>query len=152
MTELAADDAPFLAALAAVTDDRWRELWAALDALDGETTFAEWAGGEVVGTTEGDGHERPVVQVPYPLYTDAVERLRDAIGASGLIVPYDWMAWDGLDRYRDPADLARAPAADAVRLVVAIVRSERFGDGNILAALQRDLLQAALARLRAEHP
>src|SRR5688572_25561076 len=103
MSELAEDDTPFLAAIAAVTDEQWAELWSALDALDGETRFAEWAGGDVVGTTTVEGVERPVTQMPHPVYTDAVERLRNAIGSCGLIVPYDWMQRNGLERYRDPA-------------------------------------------------
>ena len=139
MVELAREDGPFLAAIAAVTEAQWAELWAALDALAGETVFAEWAGGQTV-----DG----VTHVPYPEYTPAVERLRAAIGGAGLIVPYDWMQWDGIERYREPAALADASEADAVRLITAIVRSERFSDGSIEGALERGLLQAALERLR----
>lgn len=140
------DDGPFHTAIAAVTDEQATEL---RRALDGETSFAEWAGGDVIGTTSVGGEDKPVIQVPYPEYTPAVERLRRAIGASGLVVPYDWMRWDGLDRYQEPADLADAPAVDAARLIVAIVRSERFSDGSILSALQRGLLQAALRRVLA---
>jgi hypothetical protein len=145
------EDAPFLEALAAVSDAAWTELWAAVDALDEVTTFATWAGGEVVDTVVVDGVEKPVTQVPYPLYTPEVERLRDAIGACGLVVPYDWMAWDGLDRHLDGAGLADAPMTDAVRMITAIVRSERFGDGNIEGALTSGTLQAAIARLRADY-
>src|SRR5687767_4385430 len=78
MSDLAEDDGPFLAAVAAVTDARWAELSDALDALDDETVFAEWAGGHVTSTTVVDGVETPVTHVPYPVYTPAVERLRSA--------------------------------------------------------------------------
>ncbi len=145
------DDAPFLAALEAVAPERWAELWGAVDALDGVKTFAEWAGGQVVDSVVVDGVEKPVTQMPYPLYTPAVERLRNAISGGALVVVYDWMGWEGLDRYQNGADLAEAPVADAVRLITAIVRSERFGDGNIEGALERGTLQAAIAKLRADY-
>ena len=90
--------------------------------------------------------------MPYPVYTPEVERFRTAIGGCVLIVPFDWMGWDGLQRYHEPADLSEAPVADVVRLLVAIIRSERFGDGNLEeAALQRGLLQAAVSRLHTSH-
>jgi hypothetical protein len=145
------DDIAFLAALDAVTGAHWAELWAAVDALEGETTFATWAGGEVVDTIVVDGVDKPVTHVPYPIYTEAVDRLRSALGACGFIVPFDWMTWDGIARYRGGAGLADAPVADAARLIVAILRSERFGDGNIEGALRSGTLQAAIARLRASY-
>ena len=51
--------------------------------------------------------------------------------------PFDWMNWEGVLRYREnPAALATAPVGDAVRLLTAIQRAERFGDGNIEGALE----------------
>ena len=142
-------DAAIAAALARASTEDWESLWDAVDALADETTFATWARPDIVGTTVIDGEERPVYQMPYPLYAASVERIRECLGALGLIVPFDWMNWDGLNRYRDdPAALASAPVADAVRLVTAIQRSERFGDGNIEGALISGVMQAALARLR----
>ena len=135
-------------ALARVTPDQWSTLWDAVDAVAAEGTHATWAGGQVVDTIVVDGVEKPVTQVPYPIYSDAVERLRDLIVELGLVVPYDWMAWDGIHRYRGGEGMADAPAADAVRMVTAVIRSERFGDGNIEGALGDGTLQAALARLR----
>ena len=135
------------AALEAVTDAQWAELWAAVDAVAAEETHAEWVGG-TPETRVVDGVEQTVTQMPYPIYSEAVERLRSAIGGSGLIVPYDWMHWEDLDRYRGPTALADAPVTDAVRMLVAIIRAERFGDGNIEGALKDGTMQAALARIR----
>lgn len=144
-------DQPFLDALEAVADDDWRALWRALDDVAGRTEHATWAGGET--RTEADG--RRVTTWPYPVYHATVEALRSAIGGAGLVVPYAWPDWEDLPRYRDdPAALAEAPVADAVRMVVAILRAERFTDGAIEGALGSGLLQSALARIRrwaAEH-
>ena len=96
MAELAHDDGPFLAAIAATTDAQWDELFAALDALDGITVFAEWAGGDVVDTIEVDGVEKPVQHVPYPVYTRRWTGCAPPSAAADLIVPFDWMASDGL--------------------------------------------------------
>jgi Family of unknown function (DUF6508) len=87
--------------------------------------------------------------MPYPEYARSVERVRERLGALGLIVPFDWMNWDGVLLYQEnPAALTTAPVGDAVRLLTAVHRAERFGDGNIEGALQSGLMQAALARLR----
>jgi hypothetical protein len=138
-------DQPFLDALAAVSADEWAALWRALDAMAAEREHADWAGGE----TRVDADGRTVTTMPYPVYRPAVEALRSAIGGTPLIIPFAWPDWSDLPRYRDdPAGLASAPVADALRMVIAILRSERFTDGSIEGALQSGLLQAALGRLR----
>jgi hypothetical protein len=44
--------------------------------------------------------------------------VRECIGALGLIVPFDWMSWDGVRFFHeDPPALATAPVGDAVRLL-----------------------------------
>ena len=130
-------------ALRAAPDDAWRELADALDAVEGETVHATWRGGEPV-----DGGPR---QVPYPEYTEAVERFRRALTGVRAFVVFPWTDWAGLSRYRGADDVAAGTAADAVRLVTAIVRSERFGDGSIEAALRSGLLPAAARRLLRWH-
>jgi hypothetical protein len=142
-------DARIGAALARSRDEDWQALWDAVEVLDEETTFATWAGGDVVGTTIVDGVERPVHQMPYPVYAESVEEVRARLGGLGLMVPFDWMNWDGVDRYtRDPGALTTAPVSDSVRILTAIQRAERFGDGNIEGALESGVMQTALARLR----
>jgi hypothetical protein len=38
--------------------------------------------------------------------------MRECAGALGLIVPFDWMSWDGVRFYQeDPPALATAPSA-----------------------------------------
>jgi hypothetical protein len=43
----------------------------------------------------------------------------------------------------------KVSAADAVRLATTVIRSERFGDGNIGAAASTGVLQAVIAALAA---
>jgi hypothetical protein len=144
-------DQPFLDALETTTDDEWTALWQALDAVAAVSDYATWAAGD--SRTDADG--RTVTTWPYPVYHPTVEALRSAIGGARLMVPFAWPDWVDLPRYRDdPAALRKAPVADAVRMVVAVVRSERFTDGSLEGALTSGLLQAALGRIRrwtAEH-
>ena len=128
-------DAEIRGALARGGDGDWRELWAAVDEVAGLTIYADW--------------ERPAGQVPFPVYVPAVDRVRRQLGVLGLYVPFAWPDWEGVVRYRDdPAALADAPVTDAVRLLTAIQRSERFSDGSIEGALESGVMPAALARLR----
>ena len=138
------------AVLRAAPGEAWDELANALRAVEEQASHATWHGGEQV-VTVADGVERVATQVPYPVYSDAVERFRRALTGVGALVVFGWMRWDGLERYRRAADVAAAPVADAARLVTAILRSERFGDGSIEAALDSGLLTAAARRLLAWH-
>jgi hypothetical protein len=139
MIEGPADD-EIVVRLRAAPDPAWDDLWAAADAVAALEDPARWEGGQIV-----DG----VMHVPYPIYDPAVHRLTGALlGVTGGPVVFSWMDWDGLQRYRKAAALADAPVADAARLATAIVRSERFGDGNLEGAVQSGLLAAIVERFR----
>ena len=133
-------DATIRLALAAVPPEAWAELGDALDGVEplGPDGYASW----VEGGADADG----VVHLGWPTYAAEVERLRSAIGAAGLVVPYAWPQWTGIERYRTGTGMDAAPVEDAVRMVTAVIRSERFGDGSIEGALRDGTLQAAVRR------
>jgi hypothetical protein len=105
-------------------------------------TFGHWAGGE-----EGpDG----AIQMPYYELGETARRFVAAVGANGWITPFDWMTWlgspDGRALADDPARMERASVEDIEWLLTAIVRSERFGDGNLEGVFTSGLLARLLRR------
>jgi hypothetical protein len=83
--------------------------------------------------------------VPYPDYSARVRAAWKLLQEVGAVTPvYHWTQ-------QPPAlDAAgKVSAADAVRLATTIIRSERFGDGNIGAAVNSGVLQAIVAALAA---
>lgn len=148
-------DEEIAAVLAAISPDGWDRLWRAVDELDGvqggSSALVHWAGGEQVGTTMVRGVEKPVHLMPYAVYSDAVNRLVRQLYELQLVTTFNWPEWEGTDRYRSGRDLAEAPVADAVRLITAVVRSDRFCDGAIATAIEDGTLPAALRRLRQWH-
>jgi hypothetical protein len=139
-------DAEIENVLATVPPDRWEAIWSAWDEVAKDTEPLHWEGGEQVGVHVVDGVEKPVLQMPYAVYSPAVERLRGALGA--IVVPFAWPQWEGVSRYRGGREVAAAPVADAVRLITAVLRSERFTDGSIAGAIEDGTLGAAVQRLR----
>ena len=107
----------------------WAEIWSAHEAVAAEADHVQWD------------------SLGYPIYSPAVERLRTALGA--LVIPFGWMDWDGVARYRGGRGMGTAPVADAARMITAVLRSERFTDGSIDGALRDGTLPAAIERLRA---
>jgi hypothetical protein len=134
--------------LHAAADQLWQDLWDALDALAGQQERGRWAGGETGETVVVDGVEKPVIQMPYVIYDEAVFDVIAKVGALGANQPFDWLAWDGLSRYPNGRGLAEAPVAEAIRLITAIVRADRFGEGTLLATLEDGTFMAAVDRLR----
>ena len=146
-------DADIESILRAATADAWSELGAAAAELEAEDEgeHMTWDGGQQTATTVVDGVERPVIQMPYAVYSPAVDRTLRALAGLGAIVPFRWPEWSGVQDYRGPDALDAAPVADAVRMVTAIVRAERFSDGSIAATLDDGTLLAAIRRLRRWH-
>lgn len=144
-------DAEIEARLTAATSEQWEALDAAVRAISSESELATWSRMEQAGTTTVDGVERPVYRMPYVHYAPAVDRLLGCMAAVGASLVFDWMAWDGAERLRGPTALAAAPVADAVRMVTAIRRAERFAEGSIAATLEDGTLLAAAHRLLTWH-
>ena len=70
------------------------------------------------------------------------------VGGLGAGQPFDWRAWDGLNRYPDGRGLDEAPVAESIRMINAVVRADRFGEGTLLASLEDGTSMAAVDRLR----
>lgn len=111
--------------------ERWVELSSAVDAVEEESEHTTWEGG-------------------YAVYSAATDRMVRALYDLGAIVPFDWPNWDRVEGYRTDGGTAlqEASVADAVRMVTAIVRADRFTEGTIGAELEAGTLLAALRRLR----
>ncbi len=141
-------DTEIEARLRAASDERWQDLWDAVDGLAVEPQKGQWAGGETVRTITVDGVEKPVTQMPYVIYSAAALDVIAKVGALGASQPFDWMAWDGLNRYPRGRGLEEAPVAESIRMVTAIVRADRFGEGTLLAGFEDGTIMAVIDRLR----
>ncbi|MFG3438750.1 DUF6508 domain-containing protein [Nonomuraea sp. NPDC047897] len=134
-------DEEIAARLAARPEERWRELFARADALTPADLRVAWGGGQEI--------EPGVIQMPYPVYGDAVMRICALLGELGVVVVFGWPDWvRGNPLWPDGEGLDDAPVADAARLATAIIRGERFSDGTIGRALDHGAFQAVLRRLR----
>ena len=134
--------------LRAAPEERWQQVWDAAADLDADPEPGRWAGGETDRTITVDGVEKPVIQLPYVIYGPAVERVIAGIYALGASEPFDWPAWGGLARYPAGRGLERAAVAEAVRLVTAVSRADRFSEGTILARVEDGTFTAIVNRLR----
>jgi len=107
--------------------------------------FGTWAGGERMA----DG----AIQMPYYSFGPEAERFISTAYEFGWVIPFDWGAWlqtPEARRLREGGDaLLTANADDLARLLTAIIRSERFGDGNLEGAFKSGLLTAIVRRAAA---
>jgi len=106
--------------------------------------LVEWSPRTGSGTTED-----PFV-LAYPEYSPAVTRLIAALAATHAMAVFRWMDWRGSQRFPGGAGLAEAPVADAMRLITAVVRGERFCDGTIEQAVADGSLIIAAERILGE--
>lgn len=137
--EETADDRRIEAAMAAHPPERWRELFAAADALEPADL--------VVGAGGGQELRPGVFQMRFPVYSDAINRIRGMLAALDVVVVFDWMDWANGFRYSAQI-VPDMPIADVARLTTAILRGERFADGTIARAVEFGVFTAVLDRLR----
>jgi hypothetical protein len=146
MTEMQSD-ASIEQALASVPADLWEQLFEVAHSFLAEPEHTAWDGGQQVGTTTVNDEKRAVFQMPYASYSDSVERIVALLYEIGVVHPFDWSNWEGTDRYRGRNALRTAPVADAARMATVIVRSDRFCEGTIAAAIEDGTFAAVLERL-----
>ena len=97
----------------------------------------------------GTGTPPDPLVLSYPSYDETTEELLAALRAVNAQPVFDWMSWNGSRRYPRGAGLAKAPVADAMRLITTIVRGEHFCDGTIAKAIEDGSLVAAAERINA---
>ncbi|QBS45163.1 DUF6508 domain-containing protein [Nocardia sp. CS682] len=134
------DNPAIESALRAAPQEAWHQLWSAVDEIHTEDP-------QSLGSWRTNSHDGSLC-MPYVQYSEAVDRMTQAVYAVGAIVGFEWMKWDMKSTYPGGLGLETAPVADAARVLTAVIRGERFGDGIILAALNDGTLPAALQRLR----
>ena len=109
--------------------------WA--DRLEGsEFRIGTWEGGEA----DANG----VISMPWFRLSDDAEAFTSDVAGHGWIQVFDWMRWLQTPEARrlldEPGVLEAAGPEDLRRLLTSIIRSERFGDGNIAGAHESGLL------------
>lgn len=85
--------------------------------------------------------------------SDACQAFVSEIYELGFVHDFDWMQWlatpDGQKLASRPEAVATASADDLRKLLTAILRGERFGDGQIEGAFESGLLLAIARRAKA---
>ena len=115
---------------------------------DPQTSFGEWRGSDPV---EGDDN---CVTAPWFAQSDWADQFVDMLYRSGWVLEgFDWPSWtetkEGKALRSGLGTVAAADSAQLAKLLTALVRGERFGEGTLAKAFDDGLLLAAAER--AEH-
>ena len=91
--------------------------------------------------------------MPWFDYSPDALRFRADVSRAGFVQPFDWMAWMGTPEAQalvaDHTRVATANAEDLRRLLTAIIRGDRFVEGNIVGAFESGMLLAIARRAQA---
>ena len=137
---------PIETTMEAAPAELWAELADATRAFLAESEHSSWEGGQQMGTTVVEGTERPVHQMPYVRYSGTVSHILSLLDKIGVVHPFDWPDWEH-GQFRGRTALLSAPVGDAARMATVIVRSDRFCEGSIAAAIDEGTFAAVLERL-----
>jgi hypothetical protein len=105
-------------------------------------SIGEWEG----GSADADG----VIQTPYFVYSEGVDRFQRELGQLGWVHPFDWPAWATTARGQELAGtraaIATATPTELGNLLTTIVRSDRFSEGSLAGAFESGLILAIVRR------
>ena len=104
--------------------------------------FGSWA-----PTTTTDG----TTQMPHYMLGAEAEEFAFSAHELGWVMDFDWMAWAQSDEGRallaGGDALVAATPDELVRVLTTVIRSERFGEGQLATAFESGLLTAVLRRV-----
>ena len=108
-------------------------------ALVKQMTEVKWGGGDVVGKTD-DGKD--ITQFPYPVYPNGLyEGLYD-------IIEMDHNYIENRKKLSRPLDYGTLTKEELSTALTSLVRTERFCDGTIAAAIENGSLLKILERIK----
>ncbi len=102
----------------------------------------------------GQADDQGVIHMPWFEYDQRIAGWPGMCqGESPIVMGFDWMAWmqtpKGAALSSGPAAIERASSADLARLVTAIVRGDRFTEGNLAGAIESGIVAAICRRAAA---
>ncbi len=94
--------------------------------------------------------EAGVIHVGWYELNDVAKRFVRDMYQLGFVHEFDWMTWlgtpEGAQFLTGPEAVATAGADDLARLLTAIIRGERFADGELAGAYESGILLAIARR------
>lgn len=130
----------YAAHLAEFGDDEWNTLREALNRVDSAESFGRWVG----PVEQADGSRT----MPYATLSAECDDFMRTLDRLGMHIPFEWTAWDhGRTLAESPERLERASQAEAAMVIFALWRSDRFVEGELLAAFENGLVQRATRRV-----
>ena len=122
------DDQAISDHLVRVTVEQWTRLFPLVKAVIGGDP-GHWAVANKVGETESGAH---VIQLPYFVPSKSLIELVDWLDETQLVLPFDWIAWvDG----RSLDEIPLNDGADAIKMLNAILRKDRFCEGQLVSCV-----------------
>ncbi len=121
--------------LDSISKEEWNRLFAFIPRIEETPSFGEW---EKIGN------------YPYYMPSALVDEFQSYLYKIGLIVDFNWPRWEeGARLYRDPkSDYMQCPPLTLVKLLTAIVRSNRFVEGVLVTAFEDGKILQILKGLR----
>jgi hypothetical protein len=137
-----ADEVDLVEGLRSAPRSAWMALWSAVDDLGATGLESTWRGGE-----PSPDNER-LIHIPWVEHSVEFGRVVVALYDVQAVAPFDWMDWYDEARYPNGEGLESAPLDDIVRMMTVVVRSDRFSEGSLKAAVDSGVFGLLLGRLR----
>jgi hypothetical protein len=132
----------FPAHLASLTPADWKPLLDLIPEIE-KTTIFEVEDDRTV-FQDGDRIIYPCSEI------ELVSSFRDAAYATGIVIDFDWPGWDE-GRKLASGSLEAIDKLDLItlcKLVTAIIRNDRFCDGELVSCFESGLMQRVLRAIR----
>jgi len=125
--------------LASLSDEAWEQLEVLVADLESNAEpWGEWRNVNLDGS----------MAFPFVTYGPLASRAMGELGRQQLSVVFDWPAWYQRSIYEQHPELADlASPTDAIRLLVRLVRGERFSEGTWYTALEDGTVALLFRRL-----
>ena len=128
--------------LSTVQMEQWTRLFGLCE-LAFITPYGEWAGGDVSISSSG----QESIQVPYFVFNHQFNEFIEYLYEIGLLVPINWSSSDRLESNQ----IESADNVALVRMLIAIVRGDRFNEGLLAQYAENGSLTKIFSALKHQY-
>ncbi len=143
MSKMPIDETDCSAKINALTQQEWQILLDLIPEIENTSQFGEWKGG-----TRADNS----FVAPWCEASPIVGKFLEAVYGIPIIVGFDWMGWaEGRDILSSKDyDFDSLDLVTKCKLITAIVRSDRFSEGELVSAFNSGLILRMLKSIERE--
>ncbi len=128
-----------------LSENDWSPLIELIPIIEQTKVFGTWP-----ETIEGKGTSESPYIIPHISHSEIIDKFWSIVYKIPIVIQFDWMSWEELDDIikNKNFDFDTIDIPTKCKVITAIVRAERFGEGTLVSQFESGLILKILKSIK----